>query len=40
VPDAPALFDAVFGVLNQAIEASPSAWHLWAEMPRFLQKKD
>ena len=40
VTDAPALFDAVFGVLNQAIEASPSAWHLWAEMPRFLQNKD
>ncbi len=40
VPDAQALFDAVFGVLNQAIEASPSAWHLWAEMPRFLQNKD
>lgn len=40
VPDAIALFDAVFGVLNQAIEASPSAWHLWAEMPRFLQNKD
>jgi hypothetical protein len=40
VTDAPALFDAVFGVLNQAIKASPSAWHLWAEIPRFLQNKD
>ena len=40
MPNAPELFDAVFGVLNQAIEASPSAWHLWAEMPRFLQNKD
>ncbi len=38
--NAPALFDAVFGVLNQAIEASPGAWHLWAEMPRFLHNKD
>ena len=40
MPNAPALFDEVFGELNQAIEASPSAWHLWAEMPRFLQNKD
>jgi len=40
MPNAPALFDVVFCVLNQAIDTSPSAWHLWAEMPRFLQNKD
>lgn len=40
VSDAPVLFDKVFGVLSQSIKASPSAWHLWAEMPRFLHNKD
>jgi hypothetical protein len=33
--DAETLFKTVFQFLNQAMADSPSAWHLWAEMPRF-----
>lgn len=35
MPDAEILFKTVFQFLNQAMAESPSAWHLWAEMPRF-----
>ncbi len=38
--DAPALFKTVFQFLDQAIRESPSAWHLWAEMPRFMTQPD
>jgi hypothetical protein len=39
-PDAQDLFKTVFQFLDQAILESPSAWHLWAEMPRFMTKPD
>jgi hypothetical protein len=39
-PDAQDLFKTVFQFLNQAIQESPSAWHLWAEMPRFITQPD
>jgi hypothetical protein len=39
-PDAQDLFKTVFQFLDQAIQESPSAWHLWAEMPRFITQPD
>lgn len=38
--DAQTLFKTVFQFLDQAIRESPSAWHLWAEMPRFMTQPD
>ena len=38
--DAQVLFKTVFQFLDQAIRESPSAWHLWAEMPRFMTQTD
>jgi hypothetical protein len=38
--DAADLFKTVFQFLDQAILESPSAWHLWAEMPRFMTQPD
>jgi hypothetical protein len=38
VPHAQKLLDEVFALLNQAVKDKPSCWHLWSEMPRFIQK--
>lgn len=38
--DATVLFKTVFQFLDQSIRESPSAWHLWAEMPRFMTQPD
>ena len=34
--DTQQLADNVFEYLDDAVNQAPSAWHLWAEMPRFL----
>jgi len=31
------LYDSVFNHLDSSMSTTPSAWHLWAEMPRFLK---
>lgn len=37
--DLQVLTSTAFLYLEQGITATPSAWHLWSEMPRFIQKQ-